>query len=136
MNKKLVIDRATWLHGEGGDKSYLLRADGKKCCLGFLAIQNGYKEKDILEKRSPSSLRVVENLRKIWEGIIDGSWASKLGYSMMETNDGRTGMPILNSSGEMTINSDEDREKRLIKLFKQIDIDVEFVGSYENKDVN
>ena len=39
---KLVIDRATWLRGEGHEQSYLLReCDGKMCCLGFFALACG-----------------------------------------------------------------------------------------------
>lgn len=37
---KLIIDRKTWLRGEGSLHSYLRRpADDKMCCLGFCAVE-------------------------------------------------------------------------------------------------
>ena len=41
----VVVDRNMWYRGKGMVESRLLRTDGQKCCIGFLAIKLGaYKE--------------------------------------------------------------------------------------------
>lgn len=54
---KVVIDRKRWLRGEGSSTSKLLRSsDGKMCCLGFVCIQAGASETDIMDISSPISI--------------------------------------------------------------------------------
>lgn len=121
----VTIDRGTWLHGEGAEPSCLMRAkDGKKCCLGFRALQKGYSTDDILGKLGPSDLTPLGNA---WAGILSDTVDGKtqlfvptdLGYEIMKANDD----PVL-------ITDDRAREDKIIRLFKEIDIQVEFVGSY------
>lgn len=53
----LIIDRAKWLRGEGGNLSRLLRpADGKMCCLGFLGLQCGYTPDQMLDQGEPNEM--------------------------------------------------------------------------------
>lgn len=45
---KITVKRSEWLRGKRFGESYLLREDGKKCCIGFLCLQAGLPEDDIL----------------------------------------------------------------------------------------
>lgn len=51
---KFIINRSTWLRGEGTYNSYLLRkTDGKMCCLGQIALQCGADRNKILQYTAP-----------------------------------------------------------------------------------
>lgn len=45
--KQVIVRRKTWYRGQGSDNSYLLRADGLMCCIGFLAKAFGVSNKSI-----------------------------------------------------------------------------------------
>ena len=57
--ENLVIPRKLWLRGEGSAASYLLRADGKMCCLGLYLRAQGLLPIEILGVRNPSSLQAI-----------------------------------------------------------------------------
>lgn len=109
---KLVIDRKTWLKGEGSNKSALLRSDGKMCCLGFLAIKNGASRKSIMEIPEPRD--ILET--KCW-GLT----------RKMRDNDNIHG-DMLMIINDRIIMSDESREKQLKEEFEKLGVSVSFKG--------
>jgi hypothetical protein len=111
--KELIIDRAIWLHGEGNDKSYLLReADQKMCCLGFFCDQQGrLPVEKFMGKRTLSN---VFNIRDGWR-ILDMD--TKTQYFLMRVNDEK-GL------------EDDFREAAIIYGFEQAGIVVQFRGQY------
>ena len=36
---KFTVDRKTWFRGQSSSDSKLLREDGQRCCIGFVAQQ-------------------------------------------------------------------------------------------------
>lgn len=60
----VVIYRDEWYRGRGVAGSQLLREDGRKCCVGFICLAAGAKEKDILGRG------VISN------SMDAGSWGS------------------------------------------------------------
>ena len=112
---KLTIKRSEWLRGEGPDDSLLLRqSDGKKCCLGFLALALDATEKYISGRASPANAPALS-----WpEGFVlkdlDSRYENSGCIDLIETND-------------TTFLSETEREDALTKHFKKFDIDVEFV---------
>jgi len=56
----VVVNRNTWYRGEGMGESRLLRKDGKKCCVGFLAIELGACRKDLLDIDALFGVRVKD----------------------------------------------------------------------------
>lgn len=114
--KDYVIDRATWLRGEGAYRSSLLRPeDGKMCCLGQIALQRGYTEEEIRGRADPVGL---PDWNENWPCRSDDE-----GYffllstleEMMEHND------------DLKI-SDELRELDLIELGKELGWDLTFIN--------
>jgi hypothetical protein len=45
---KFTVYRKTWLHGKGGTDSELLRADGMRCCIGFVGQQCGVPDEAMM----------------------------------------------------------------------------------------
>lgn len=111
--KTLTIQRSRWYRGEGGTYSALLRSeDHKMCALGWLALDCGFKEEDILNVTHPHHLE-------------DGVFPEQL----FEDNSGEnssaaTAIMMCNDTGKI---DDETRERNLIKLFKErLNIDLTF----------
>jgi hypothetical protein len=114
------VDRKTWYRGKGSAHSRLLNDEGQMCCLGFYAVAAGLPTDAIRRAACPSD-------------VPRALWKTKL-TSMDET------VPLLPEARDtnaahilMRMNdvedvADEDREKRITDLFKQIGIDVKFVG--------
>jgi hypothetical protein len=117
--KAFTIDRATWLHGEGSEDSYLIRSrDSKKCCLGFYLENCGLPEEYLTDKMTPSYCNVEMNARTpdwlLDENKLGVSWACQV---LMNTNDDTT-------------NSRSEKEASIIAGFKAVGIEVSFTGSY------
>lgn len=101
----LTIKRPRWIRNN--DKSMLLRpSDNKMCCLGFYALACGHLEEEIIGVIAPRCVRD-------WRGYGRGD---ELIYdNLMDAND----LPDF---------SDDDREQKIVELFKQIDVNVTFVN--------
>jgi hypothetical protein len=122
---KLTIDRATWLRGEGGSNSRLLRGDDQKmCCLGFYAKSCGFSDEDLSDHLDPSELLAVRLTEENDANRIPQSLTplvaayhlpTSLAYAMMKMNDDPNW-------------EEAYREARLKELFEQMDVEVEFVG--------
>lgn len=117
---KYVIDRTTWLRGEGSLKSYLFRKkDSKSCCWGFVCLQSGLTIEEIQYHRglyglfttSKEKLKIFfEPRSEIWERK-EKDWISSC-YSINDNQD---------------IN-DSERESLLIETFAQHDHELTFIN--------
>lgn len=107
LNKNLVIDRRKWLRG--CDDSKLYDSETRRmCCLGFCAIQNGFRKKDIKDHPYPSDID--------FKPLLDnnGRWRPTT-EKLMEVNDN-------------TKIDDSVREKKIISLFKRFKVRVKFIN--------
>lgn len=110
-----TIDRATWLHGEGSEPSFLLRRrDGKRCCVGFYLKSLGVPDAKVLGKRMLSD--VVDPRDRKWlryfaqDGVETHTLMTLYGY-----NDG-CGEP------------EKTREGLITQLFAKLGAKVTFKG--------
>jgi hypothetical protein len=54
---KVIVDRQTWLRGEGSEESWLRRkADGKQCCLGFAGHELGCSIETLAQMKTLSEI--------------------------------------------------------------------------------
>lgn len=104
----IQIDRKYWKcygHGEG-DPS-LLNAEGYSCVMGFIAIGLGIKEDEVCNLTYPSDDQMDET--NISRDLVNRAIQ-------------------INDAGSCT---QEERERRLVELFKERNIKLEFVGEFE-----
>lgn len=122
MKDYLIINRKKWKTGSHGfGKTNLLNSDSRMmCCLGFRCEQMGIPKKDLEDKFYPSSLSREYTI----PGLINSKGCNtKFANKAIEINDNS------NITSEV-------REKRLIALFKKVNIIVEFEGKYVKKYLN
>ncbi len=115
MVTTFTIDRSTWLHGEGTERSMLLRGDGKMCCLGSLALACDIPRDSILGRTSPLNLSYAMG-RRLPEPFQSYGWNS-VPLRIIRVNDTED-------------IADGDREKQLTDSFQSIGIEVTFTGTY------
>lgn len=127
--RKFTIDRSKWIcgdvegrpkYGQGVD-SELLTEEGSYCCLGMIAEQCRIPQKDLRTIPDPESIFSDNNkhVKKI-SFLVEKNW-----YGFYRNSE------LANRA--ITINDDEDltqkeRERKLKKLFKAHNIELEFVG--------
>jgi hypothetical protein len=141
---RFTISRKTWLRGEGGKDSYLLRArDGKMCCLGSICLQGGLSSEQIRGRAEPATVdvwiksdpKIAENLGWLLSGYatldkkmsgIVPKWlnASSLTTSMMRVNDADANLAKDHNLDPIT---DAEREAYIIALAAEAGQEVEFV---------
>lgn len=121
--EKLVIERDKWFRGHGSECSMLLDSETQKmCCLGFLALQSGYESKDISDIKAPVDMNLQEVPDNIMSKLLEKAGSeyklpikhTAVCYKLMRIND-------------YTEISETEREEQLTKIFKSIDIEVQFV---------
>lgn len=120
---KLIIDRKKWNGGAEPSVSKLLTDDGRMCCLGFYCLAVGKTEDEILGRTMPNMLMNKKGL----ELLLDKSGASNdLVLKLSHVND----MDVNVYEGiEPTFNwTLSQREAKITKLFKQMDVEVEFIN--------
>jgi hypothetical protein len=122
---KLIIDRKEWRRGgsaaEKEDPTALLCKDGRKCCLGFYALQCGFTPKQIRGALCPVDVFPVEYkttspewLKLVWfDAVLKTHLNTPLTGEAMRIND----------TADYT---EEERESQLTKLFAENGIEVEF----------
>lgn len=123
MITELVIDRKLWMRG--GYKRFstnLLsttkkKADGEQyiCCLGFLCLAQGMKEKDISGHPGP---------RSIDKGNEEEGWWHE---------NRRFINPAMEVNDDSNI-SDSEREAKLIPAFQEVGITLSFIGEQKKDD--
>lgn len=116
--KTVKINRAKWRnhsHGKGNVK--LLNADGYMCCLGFACQQIAKCNKNkLLDVPTPGGLEfVVGKFNK--RGNSKRSFNTTLSDAAIQINDS-------------SYLSDEERETKLIELFKEYGYNLVFTGEY------
>jgi hypothetical protein len=131
---KLTIDRSEWRCG--GDSynkrtnqgnTQLLGYKGMKCCLGFLALECGFSENQINNISNPcnlrsnlmtgSGLRLNDKQKSYFDKLMNGAYHSDFTHEAIGINDDY-------------VLTDEQREKKLTKLFADNGIDLTFTGEY------
>lgn len=136
--EKTIVDRNTWLRGEGQYESYLHRlSDGKKCCLGF-EVEQHYSKCYIGELASPSE---VEFPDVNW--LIDSDENdSDLSSLAMSVNDCLVGEQMELNAHHVpeelasyfpypswcSVSSEEHREAILKEIFKLGGRELEFIN--------
>jgi len=116
---KYTIDRQTWRRGgdskESNDKfgnTYLLNPKGFMCCLGQCLLQEGISKDRLLSIEIPQDVDLNSSfVRRSFEGFLDTS----LSIKAMAVNDDPS-------------YSDKAREEELTKLFKQNNLELEFIN--------
>lgn len=119
---KAIIDRKTWLRGD--KDSFLLRKrDGKMCCLGQLSLQCGLTQDDIIHKGFLSKLSEMDKILKhpiLSQLVKEDRYCTKyLGSTIARE--------LMNVNDNVGI-CDDQRETKLIELFKEIDVEIEFIN--------
>ena len=116
MITKLLIDRARWVNGctrKYLGLSLLLNKEGNMCCLGFLGKACGLTDKQLVGNGGPSCVPLL-------------NWPKEILFRNIEDE-------IIRINDRLGV-SHEKREILLIDSFKKyLDIDVEFIGSYEKE---
>ena len=117
--KQIIIDRNTWIRGEGSGLSYLLRKmDNHRCCLGFLSQQCGIPDKQLLGSPSVESALCKEFgvvLPDELAFLMDRGNNSSLAYKLMKLNDNHD-------------ISNEDRERQLTEEFAKQGFELVFTN--------
>jgi len=124
--EKLIIDRSKWRTGgnsssenmTGKGDTLLLNPQGFMCCLGFEALRRGKEPDEILNCAEPHDVGAIPFLSLPDE---DGE---EYGYS-----------DTAFTSQAIRINDDdnitpEEREQKITTKFKEINVEVEFIGEY------
>lgn len=121
-NTTFTIDRTTWRRGGGRLRNtgptYMLNFQGNKCCLGHIASQCGFTDKQLRGHNTPTS-------------VVYAAGATPAGF----LTQGRQGhvLPTPLTGEAIGINDDEymtdaDREAKLIELFQRHGYTIKFVG--------
>jgi len=141
MITSFVVDRKTWLRGEGTEKSFLLREDHKRCCLGFYTQACGIEDSDIFNKTSPGALWYNESAcLKISPNLLSSvkDNTDDTNY-LMRINDARIGDTVYpativypfkegKTDSQIVIDSEETRERLLTEVFARNGITITFEG--------
>lgn len=105
---KVVVKRSKWFRGQGTHGSLLLNSKGQMCCLGFAALQLGFKEEEIKGQAVPAFLKremIGFNL-PYNSGLLPFAEHTPLTRAAVHIND-------------YSFISDEEREQQLTDLFKE-----------------
>jgi hypothetical protein len=150
--KRVVVDRATWLHGEGSMASKLQRrGDNKRCCVGFACIAYGVPEDQLLGHSSPLVVAGLPHSFDKWNFDPSNTNGYRALHAAFAINDCIVGQRPGSTSGGSSqysetvevikkygaddrgaapIKDDADREARLVALFADRGIELVFDGEY------
>ena len=119
--EEFVVKRSMWYRGHGTNGSKLLRDDGKKCCVGFLAEACGLESSQIIDKGTLIKVDAVADLPNE-HPVHDFAW--KLSTSVF-TNDSRSLMSIYEVN-DWEGAKPKVRERYLRILFRALGIKIRF----------
>ncbi len=117
---RFTVTRDEWFRGEGPDGSRLLLPDGRKCCLGFLGLECGLDERDILGKETFSMIDTHVDQTVLPGTLIERRPPGLIGYNETRLCDD---IIEVNDDEEM---SDDERESTLTRLFAEAGVEVTF----------
>lgn len=115
--RKLTIDRSVWLRGAAD--SYLLREDGKRCCVGIYLGACGVSDEQLFKRCTAFSVSVFDDEAEFPQ---EARWTLDDVY-----NNSDTAMKLYRTNDDLSLSA-EQRETRVRELFAEQDIEVEFVG--------
>ena len=138
---KLVIDREKWARGANNGKLLFDnnsgKQSGKMCCLGFLALECGFKKKNILNryefielrahhpklsKRLPTALQPIESRLGFYPKSDEAHWTeTNITDQLMTLNDA-----VLFYKGKNL--TEKMREDKLRRKFKSVGVEVTFIN--------
>ena len=133
MKKKLVIDRAIWLHGgkknsditKANGASYLLRpADNKMCCLGIYLHACGVTKERLNGVISPIGVLSHSMFKETKDIPRQARWLTTKNYPYSDS-------PTVDATELMNINDKSADEWKITKIFGSHDVDVTFKGKRE-----
>ncbi len=128
---KLIINRKSWLRGEGEEESFLLReTDCKMCCLGIYLEALGAPKSALTGRASPHHVETSG----AWPVLQKAPWLfrepndehevpslSATCQSLMEDNDA-----LVEFFQDREL-EEQSREESIRNHFKRVDVEVEFV---------
>lgn len=128
------VKRSEWYRGQPGGYSALLinapnqKRHGKKCCLGFAAIQGGFPEISIegcgmLSEVNPEGLKLPENLAELYEINTNDGDDEVDDYLTLSDTEIASKLAIINDRVEI---DDATREAQLTELAKAAGINFIF----------
>ena len=138
--KKITIDRSKWRRGgdtqEDAGETCLLNNEGFMCCLGFIALAEGFDEDEILCAGEPSDMKIAWNAeaRRMAENLLEFEMDD-------EEDDGEIPEVLTKEIVEKAIKINDDehyppddlyREQILKGLFRGI-YELEFVDGEANE---
>lgn len=132
--EKLIIDRSKWRTGgsseikTGQGHTELLNEEGYMCCLGFFCISRKIEKNSIISITEPEMLLHTNDGKKIPELV-----------NIMNDEEDYL-VPTFFCARAMEINDShiiliEEKEEMIKELFKEKNIEVEFIGEYALKDL-
>jgi len=104
----VVVDRNMWYRGKGMAESRLLRPDGQKCCIGFLGIELGACEGDLLDI-----------------DILDDVEVKATKEFRDKHNGGLTEAYVVNDDRDIT---EAEREAKLIIIGQHMNVNFSFIN--------
>jgi len=128
--KKLIIDRKTWLRGAGGAQcvkpTTCLRdkETGHMCCLGFGMRQiDNIPEELLIDHCTPDGVDLTDG--QIVESTFVSNLHEEIDACISKNNSLSIRAMEINDDGSL---SEDVREAKLTDLFKNYNIEIEFVG--------
>lgn len=113
---KFMVDRRTWYRGRGNENSKLLRADGQRCCIGFVAQQCGVADDSMMDIGEVAGLKEDDQQKfPSWMQPNRGTHEKNSVYGAYSDNDD-------------SMIDDATREAHLIKRFKEQGDEIEFTN--------
>jgi hypothetical protein len=132
--KQFTVSRSKW--GRGATGGVLLREDSRKmCCLGFFCRAAGIEPKTIRGVGAPDQL-ILEKSEELTKPqkecllpLIDSDYAAMVDTESRAVDNNNTCYSLMsvNDTIKGKYAKDENREARLIELFKQLGIKVKFI---------
>lgn len=88
--KEFVIRRSIWLRGDGGAASYLMRGDGKMCCIGIYLAACGVPTSEL--KSTKTAVRLSGYRKSMLHAagadwLVNGAVGLAVHGQLMEYND-------------------------------------------------
>lgn len=132
--KKLIIDRTLWFRGNGSAMSKLRLMDGKMCCLGFYALACDYSVEEITNKLYFGGVAgdINVNTEEYIPAKGESAWlnARSCGPLFIYRDfwmGEKVYASLANINDDMDL-TDQVREARIAKIFKQNGVQIEFIN--------
>lgn len=123
----LIINKNKWTYGKNDPLSQKMCDGNNFCVFGFYALNHGYHKEDLQKAGVPEELpSFAKNMPNLFVQHKDMFVTKKTVYDAMQINDAALGVPFKTFSGELVVNSEEERQIELSKMMLQLDIKVIF----------